>query len=60
MSSATPVIELNAVSKVYSSGRFEVRALLDVNLRIAPGEMVAIMGPSGSGKTTLIAVFGQP
>ncbi len=58
MSTATPVIELNAVSKVYSSGRFEVRALVDVNLRIAHGEMVAIMGPSGSGKTTLMEILG--
>jgi putative ABC transport system ATP-binding protein len=53
-----PVIELQNVSKTYASGKLEVRALADLDLRIDRGEWVAIMGPSGSGKTTLLEILG--
>ncbi len=53
-----PLIELKAVSKIYGTGMAEVRALDDVNLRIAEGEFVAIMGPSGSGKSTAMNMIG--
>ena len=53
-----PVIELQKVSKTYASGKLEVRALADLDLRIDRGEWVAIMGPSGSGKTTLLEILG--
>ncbi|MEU7386678.1 ABC transporter ATP-binding protein [Streptomyces tanashiensis] len=42
------------VRKVYRTGSVEVTALLDLDLVVRHGEMVAVMGPSGSGKTTLL------
>jgi len=52
------VIEVRDVTRVYTAGETEVRALDGVNLTIERGEFVAIMGSSGSGKSTLMAVLG--
>jgi putative ABC transport system ATP-binding protein len=41
-------------TKVYGAGATEVRALDDVTVSFARGQMTAIMGPSGSGKSTLM------
>jgi len=53
-----PLIEIEAVTKVYRMGAVEVQALKGVDLRVAEGEFIAIMGASGSGKTTLMNVIG--
>ena len=49
------VVELDAVSKVYPGG---VAAVREASLRIAYGEMAAIVGPSGSGKSTMLHLIG--
>lgn len=52
------MIQIENLSKVFSMGESEIRALDGVSLAIERGEMVAIMGPSGSGKSTLMSIIG--
>jgi putative ABC transport system ATP-binding protein len=51
-------ILIEGLSKRYGSGATAVDALKDVNMNVAPGEVVGLIGPSGSGKTTLLKCLG--
>ncbi len=53
-----PLITLERISRVYQTGRFEVRALDGLDLTVERGEFLAVVGPSGSGKSTLMNIVG--
>lgn len=54
----TPILTMRRVGKTHGSGAQRVDALVDVDLDLMPGEMVAVTGRSGSGKTTLLNLAG--
>ena len=51
-------IHIEGLSKRFGKGDTAVYALKDVNLQVAPGEVVGLIGPSGSGKSTLLKCLG--
>ncbi len=51
-------IRIESLRKRYGSGDTAVEALKEVNMHVAPGEVVGLVGPSGSGKTTLLKCLG--
>ena len=55
---AKPVIQLEAIDKVYQTGEVAVHAVRGVTLQVLSGEFVAVMGASGSGKSTLMNMIG--
>ncbi len=52
------MIKLHDVSRTFSVGGQEVRAMDHVSLDVGRGEYLSIMGPSGSGKSTLLNIIG--
>ena len=55
---STGGIRIEGLRKRFGEGDTEVLALKDVNMRVAPGEVVGLIGPSGSGKSTLLKCLG--
>jgi len=52
------LIQMQNLSKVFTTDEVETHALAGVHLQIERGEFVSIAGPSGCGKSTLLAILG--
>jgi putative ABC transport system ATP-binding protein len=50
-------VNIQRLTKIYGAGDTRTVALVDANLTVARGELVALLGPSGSGKTTLLTAI---
>lgn len=50
----TPTIAVHRLTKSYQEGDRSHRVLEDIDLQVAPGELVVLLGKSGSGKSTLL------
>jgi putative ABC transport system ATP-binding protein len=57
-STASPIIRLVDIRKIYQMGALTTPVLQGITLDIFPGEYVCIMGPSGCGKSTLLNTLG--
>jgi putative ABC transport system ATP-binding protein len=51
-------IRIEGLRKRYGAGDTAVDALKNVNMTVAPGEVIGLIGPSGSGKSTLLKCLG--
>ncbi len=53
-----PLIQMQAVRKVFVTDEVETRALEGIDLEVERGEYISISGPSGCGKSTLLSILG--
>ncbi|SOE03531.1 ABC transporter ATP-binding protein [Blastococcus haudaquaticus] len=53
-----PVVQVSGAWKLHKLGDEVVKALVEADLTVLPGEFVCLMGPSGSGKSTLLNIIG--
>ncbi len=52
------IIQLQNITKVYSTEDIRTKALEDVSLDVDKGEFLSVMGPSGCGKSTMLNIMG--
>ena len=52
------IVEFKDVTRVYTSGDHELKALDGVNLSLDEGKFIVVLGPSGAGKSTLLNLLG--
>lgn len=55
---ATAVLSCEGLAKSYRQGSASLQVLRDVNIRVQPGESIAVLGASGAGKSTLLHLLG--
>jgi putative ABC transport system ATP-binding protein len=55
---AQPLIQIEALTKVFYTDEIETHALSGVHLAIMRGDYIAMSGPSGCGKSTLLSIIG--
>jgi len=54
----TPLIQIDALTKVFYTDEIETHALSGIHIDITRGEYLAMSGPSGCGKSTLLSILG--
>jgi putative ABC transport system ATP-binding protein len=52
------LVKAKQVTKIYKTGKVEVKALRGIDIEFKQADFVAIVGPSGSGKTTFLNLVG--
>ncbi len=52
------IVKFEDVTRIYTSGEHELKALDKVSFTLDEGKFVVILGPSGAGKSTLLNLLG--